>query len=76
MNTLNNYLADKAATEYLNKFFSGSIVTIKRLTKDSYGKTVAEVSKEHMNVQKQIVKKALQASMKGMQTVGGARTKK
>ena len=39
-------IADKAAKEYLNKLFSGSIVTSKRLTKDSYGKTVAEVSKK------------------------------
>ena len=47
----------KAARDYLNKLIAGEQVSIRRITKDRYGRTVAELSKGRMNIQKQLVSK-------------------
>ena len=47
----------KAARDYLNKLVAGEQVSIRRITKDRYGRTVAELSKGRMNIQKQLVSK-------------------
>ena len=47
----------KAARDYLNDLVAGSTVTIKRITEDRYGRTVAELSKSPMNIQKHLVEK-------------------
>ncbi len=41
----------RAAKDYLNKLISGKEVFIKRITKDKYGRTVAELSTNGRNVQ-------------------------
>ena len=47
----------KAARDYLNKLMAGEKVSIRRITKDPYGRTVAEISKGRMNIQKKLVSK-------------------
>tara|TARA_Y100001968_G_scaffold275270_1_gene268896 strand:- start:1125 stop:1505 length:381 start_codon:yes stop_codon:yes gene_type:complete len=47
----------KAARDYLNNLVAGSTVTIRRITEDRYGRTVAELSKGPMNIQEQLVEK-------------------
>jgi len=47
----------KAARDYLNDLVSGSKVTIRRITKDRYGRTVAELSKGPINFQEHLVEK-------------------
>ncbi len=47
----------KAARDYLNKLIAGEQVSIRRITKDRYGRTIAELSKGRMNIQKQLVSK-------------------
>ena len=47
----------KAARDYLNKLVAGKQVSIRRITKDRYGRTVAELSKGGMNIQKKLVSK-------------------
>ena len=47
----------KAARNYLNDLVAGSTVTIRRITKDRYGRTVAELSKGPMNIQEHLVEK-------------------
>ena len=42
----------KAARDYLNNLIAGKEVFIKRITKDKYGRTVAEFSKNGEDVQK------------------------
>ncbi len=46
-----------AARDYLNKLVAGEKVSIRRITKDRYGRTVAEISKGRMNIQKKLVSK-------------------
>ena len=41
----------KAARDYLNGLVAGKEVSIRRITKDRYGRTVAELSKDGMNIQ-------------------------
>ena len=41
----------KAARDYLNKLVAGKEVSIKRITKDKYGRTVAELSINGKNIQ-------------------------
>ena len=41
----------KAARDYLNGLVAGEIVDIRRITKDTYGRTVAELSKSGVNLQ-------------------------
>ena len=45
----------KAARDYLNSLVAGKEVLIKRITKDRYGRTVAELSKDGINIQEQLV---------------------
>ena len=47
----------KAARDYLNTLVAGQEVSIRRITKDRYGRTVAEISKGRMNIQKRLVGK-------------------
>ena len=47
----------KAARDYLNDLVAGSIVTIRRITEDRYGRTIAELSKGPINIQEHLVEK-------------------
>ena len=49
----------KAARDYLNGLVAGEEVAIKRITKDRYGRTVAEISKDGVNIQQRLVEKGL-----------------
>ena len=47
----------KASRDYLNDLIAGSTVTIRRITADRYGRTVAELYKGPMNIQEHLVEK-------------------
>ena len=47
----------QAARDYLNNLIAGSTVTIRRITEDRYGRTVAELSHDLMNIQEDLVEK-------------------
>ena len=47
----------KAAREFLNGEIKGSTLNIRRITKDKYGRTVAELFKGPVNIQEQLVEK-------------------
>ena len=47
----------KAARDYLNDLVAGSTVTIRRITEDRYGRTVAELSTGPVNIQEHLVEK-------------------
>ena len=47
----------KAAKDYLNDLVAGSTVTIRRITEDKYGRTIAELSKGPTNIQEKLVEK-------------------
>ena len=47
----------KAARDYLNELIAGKEVEIRRITKDRYGRTVAELFKDGVNVQRLLVSK-------------------
>ena len=47
----------KAARDYLNELVAGSAISIRRITEDRYGRTVAELSKGPMNIQEHLVEK-------------------
>ena len=47
----------KAARDYLNDLVAGEKVSIRRITKDRYGRTVAEISKDDVNIQQRLVEK-------------------
>ena len=47
----------KAARDYLNGLVAGEEVAIRRITKDRYGRTVAEISKDDMNINEHLVEK-------------------
>ena len=49
----------KAARDYLNGLVAGQEVSIRRITKDRYGRTVAELSKDGVNIQQRLVDKGL-----------------
>ena len=49
----------KAARDYLNELVAGSTLTIRRITEDRYGRTVAELSKGPMNIQEHLVEKGI-----------------
>ncbi len=51
-------LPAKAARDYLNGLVAGEKVSIRRITKDRYGRTVAEISKEDVNQVKQTIRNA------------------
>ena len=54
----------KAARDYLNGLVAGEEVAIRRITKDRYGRTVAEVSKDGVNIQQLLVRKGLASIFK------------
>ena len=45
------------AKDFLNKLVSNKEISIKRITKDRYGRTVAELFKDGVNIQELIVNK-------------------
>ena len=45
------------AKDYLNNLIDGSTVNIRRITEDRYGRTVAELSQDLMNIQEDLVEK-------------------
>ena len=45
------------AKDFLNKLIADKEISIKRITKDRYGRTVAELFKDGVNIQELIVKK-------------------
>ena len=47
----------KEARDYLNNLVANKEVSIKRITKDRYGRTVGELFKDDVNIQKLIVEK-------------------
>ena len=47
----------KASRDYLNDLVTGSTITIRRITEDRYGRTVAELYKGPMNIQEHLVEK-------------------
>ena len=49
----------KAARDYLNGLIAGEEVFIKRITKDRYQRTVAELSIDGMNIQEHLVDEGL-----------------
>ncbi len=44
----------QAARDYLNALVAGEEVSIRRITKDRYGRTVAELSKDGVNIQERL----------------------
>ena len=50
-------IAAKEARDFLNNLVTNEEVSIRRITKDRYGRTVAELFKNDINVQELIVKK-------------------
>jgi len=49
----------KAAKDYLNGLVAGKTVGIRRITKDRYGRTVAELFKKRVNIQERLVDQGL-----------------
>ena len=47
----------KAARDFLNSYVAGEEVSIRRITKDRYERTVAELAKDGVNIQKLMVLK-------------------
>ncbi len=47
----------KAARNYLNSLVAGKEVGIRRITKDRYGRTVAEIFIDEVNIQERLVEK-------------------
>ena len=52
-----NPIRAKSSKNFLNTLVANQEVSIKRITKDRYGRTVAELFKDEENVQELIVKK-------------------
>ena len=52
-----NPIQAKEARDYLNSLIAGKDVDIRRITKDKYGRTVAELSINGINVQRNMVSK-------------------
>ena len=52
-----NPIRAKAAKDYLNGLVAGEEVSIRRINKDTYGRTVAELSKDGVNIQELMVDK-------------------
>ena len=47
----------KAARDYLNELVAGEEVAIRRISKDRYGRTVAEISMDEVNIHLRLVEK-------------------
>ena len=45
----------RKARDYLNNLVAGKEVSMRRITKDRYGRTVAELSKDGINIQEHLV---------------------
>ena len=54
-----NPVPAKKARDYLNNLIANKLVFIKRITLDKYGRTVAELYKDEINIQKLLVDKNL-----------------
>ena len=52
-----NPIPATAARDYLNGLVAGKEISIRRITKDRYGRTVAELSKDGVNIQRLLVEK-------------------
>ena len=52
-----NKIPAEEARDFLNQLVANKKVSIKRITKDRYGRTVAEIYKDGTNIQELIVKK-------------------
>ena len=52
-----NPIPAKLARDFLNDLIAKKEVSIRRITKDRYGRTVAELFKDEINIQELIVKK-------------------
>ena len=52
-----NKIRAEEARDFLNQLVANKKVSIKRITKDRYGRTVAEIYKNGTNIQELIVKK-------------------
>ena len=52
-------IAAKEARDFLNKLVTNEVVAIRRITKDRYGRTVAELIKNKTNIQQLLVQKNL-----------------
>ena len=52
-----NKIPAEEARDFLNQLVANKKVSIKRITKDRYGRTVAEIYKNGTNIQELIVKK-------------------
>ena len=52
-----NLIPAKSAKNFLNTLVANQEISIKRITKDRYGRTVAELFKDEENIQELIVKK-------------------
>ena len=52
-----NKIPAEEARDFLNQLVANKKVSIKRITKDRYGRTVAEIYKDRTNIQELIVKK-------------------
>lgn len=61
-------ISAKAARDYLNSLVAVEEVGIRRITKDRYGRTVAEISKDDVNIQNDWVRRGWHVSTKGTQT--------
>ena len=51
-------IAAKEARDFINELLANEKVSIKRITNDRYGRTVAELFKNNINVQEVIIEKA------------------
>lgn len=54
-----NPIPAKEARDYLNNLIANKQVSIRRITNDRYGRTVAELYKDEINIQKLLVDKNL-----------------
>ncbi len=54
-----NPIPAKEARDYLNNLITNKQVSIRRITNDRYGRTVAELYKDEINIQKLLVDKNL-----------------
>lgn len=52
-----NPIAAIKSRDYLNSFIGGKEVNLRRITKDRYGRTVAELYKDGVNIQKDLLEK-------------------
>ena len=59
-----DHIPAKAARDYLNGLVAAEEVAIRRITKDRYGRNVAEISKDGVNIQQLLVRKGLASVLK------------